>query len=107
MALRVAPLPRGDEPPSPTLAPENLWTHTPVLVWEGSILQVPPPHASFNVGNLLLVEEKAQLLSQHPHGLLAKLVRCQGTMWAPARIAGGNGASAVPKAIAIPIALTS
>lgn len=52
-------------------------------------------------------EEKAQLLGQHPHGSLAKLVRCQGTMWALAGIAGGNGASAVPKAIAIPIALTS
>lgn len=45
-----------EELASPTLASGSLCTHSPILLWEGSILQVPPPHASFPVWNVLLVE---------------------------------------------------
>lgn len=49
--------------PSPSLASGSLCTHRPILLWEGSVLQVLSPCSSLPVWNLLLVEAEGAAAS--------------------------------------------
>lgn len=57
-----------EELPSPTLASGSLCTHTSILLWEGSVLQVPLLVPPFLCGTCCWWKEEVQLLHQHPHG---------------------------------------
>lgn len=94
----------GDKSLSPTLAPGSLCIHTPVLIQEGSVLQVPPLPVSFHVGNLLLVREKGTAASSASPWFVWQLY-WYDTRRALAGIAGRNRALVVPKAINVHITL--